>query len=72
MTLTMKKTIDDIRAMTKLTITPQEAADVLGLDPQSIRKQAEVDPSMLGFNVCRVGCSTVIPRKPFLRWLTGE
>lgn len=68
----MTTTIEDLRAMTKAMITPKEAADVLGVDPHSIRMQAKENPAMLGFNVCRIGHTTMIPRKPFLHWLTGE
>ena len=53
----------------KLLVTPADIAEVLGADPQGIRNQAAIDPTMLGFPVCRIGTQTKIPRIPFLRWL---
>lgn len=64
--------VEKIRSMTDTVITPAVAAEALGCKPDSIRAQAEEDPSMLGFPVCRMGRTTMIPRVPFLKWLTGE
>lgn len=64
--------VSSIRAMIDTVITPDLAAKALGCDPASIRLQAKENPAMLGFPVCRTGSTTMIPRKPFLQWLTGE
>ena len=64
--------IDAIRASVCPVLTPEDVAPALGLDPNSIRHQAKENPLMLGFPVCRTGSTTTIPRRPFLRWLTGE
>lgn len=64
--------VSSIRAMIDTVITPDLAAKALGCDPASIRLQAKENPAMLGFPVCRTGSTTMIPRKPFLLWLTGE
>lgn len=64
--------VSSIRAMIDTVITPDLAARALGCDPASIRLQAKENPDMLGFPVCRTGSTTMIPRKPFLLWLTGE
>ena len=64
--------LDAIRQSSAVIITPTEAGAVLGCDPQSIRMQAAEDPSKLGFPVCRTGQTTMIPRLPFLRFVTGE
>ena len=64
--------VTSIRAMIDTVITPDLAAKALGCDPASIRLQAKENPAMLGFPVCRTGSTTLIPRKPFLQWLTGE
>lgn len=64
--------VSSIRAMIDTVITPDLAARALGCDPASIRLQAKENPAMLGFPVCRTGSTTMIPRKPFLLWLTGE
>ena len=64
--------VSSIREMIDTVITPDLAAKALGCDPASIRLQAKENPAMLGFPVCRTGSTTMIPRKPFLLWLTGE
>lgn len=64
--------VSTIRGMLDTVITPDVAARALGCDPASIRLQAKENPAMLGFPVCRAGSNTMIPRKPFLLWLTGE
>ena len=63
--------LEAIKAKDDLMITPAEAAPVLGVDPQSIRLQAEEDPRMLGFRVSRIGGRTLIPRLPFISWVEG-
>lgn len=64
--------VSAIRGMIDTVITPDLAAKALGCDPASIRHQAKENPAMLGFPICRTGSTTMIPRKPFLIWLTGE
>ena len=64
--------LEELKQSKAVTISPNEAARVLACDPQSIREQVKKDPSSLGFPVCRMGTLTMIPRLPFLRWLTGE
>lgn len=64
--------LDEVKKSRDLVIVPETAARVLGCDAASIRHQAGEDPSKLGFPVCRMGKSTIIPRIPFLNWLTGE
>lgn len=63
--------LEAIKAKDDLMITPADAAPVLGVDPQSIRLQAEEDPRMLGFRVSRIGGRTLIPRLPFISWVEG-
>ena len=63
-------TLDDIRAMSKPTILANEAAQVLGCDPQWLRLMARERPEKLGFPVCCTSKHRVkIPREPFLRFL---
>ena len=62
-------TLDEIRASDKAVLTPAEIAPVLGVNPQSIR---EADLYELGFPACRIGTRTIIPRLPFLAFITGE
>ena len=64
-------TIDEIKASQDRWLTPAEIADVLECDPQLIRRQAQDDPSKLGFPVT-VLCSRVkINRRGFLQFI-GE
>ena len=63
--------LEAIKGMDDVMITPAEAAPVLGVDPNSLRLQAKEDPSLLGFNVTRVGGRTLIPRIPFIRFVEG-
>lgn len=50
-------------------LTPKQVADVLGNDPQNIRRQARKAPAKLGFPVIVIGARTQIPRIPFLKFL---
>lgn len=64
-------TLEEIKASPSVWLTPAEIAPVLECDPNVIRRQAQDDPSKLGFAVT-VLCSRVkIPRKRFLEFL-GE
>ena len=65
-------TLQEMRASDKLLLTPVDVAPLLGVDPQSIRLQAQKDPDKLGFNVSVVGTRTLIPRLPFLQFLTQQ
>ena len=62
-------TIDDMLHSTKLFLTPADIAEVLKCDPQSIRCQAQTDPSKLGYPVIIHNRRIRIPRIPFLRYL---
>lgn len=64
--------LDEVKNSRSLVIFPELVAKVLGCDAASIRHQAAEEPSKLGFPVCRVGQTTMIPRTPFIKWLTGE
>lgn len=62
-------TLQDIKQMDKLMITPAEAAPLIGCDPQLIRVQAQDDPRKLGFPVIVIGRTTKIPRLPFITFI---
>ncbi len=62
-------TLQELKKSEKILVTADDVADVMSCNPQDIRNQAAIDPTMLGFPVCRVGTRTKIPRIPFLRWL---
>lgn len=59
--------LDELLTSDKLVITPEEAALVLGSNPQTIRMAAH--DGTLGFPVCIMGNRVKIPRIPFLRFL---
>ena len=46
-------------------LTPAEVASIIGVDPQSIRLQAQRDPKKLGFPVVVIGTRTMIPKIAF-------
>lgn len=62
-------TLEDIKAMDSVTITPAVAAKVLNINPESIRLVAHSEPHRLGFPVIVVGTRTRIPRLPFINFL---
>lgn len=64
-------TLDDLRGMTKETITPAVAAQVLQCDPQWIRVAARQDKARLGFPVVLIGSRVKIPRIAFIRYMEG-
>lgn len=63
-------TLDEIKRSDKDMLTPAEVAPVLGCNAHSIRLQAQEQPWTLGFNVCVVGSRTLIPRIPFVQFMT--
>lgn len=64
-------TLDDVRQLDKATLTPAEAASVLGVSPQLLRIQARQQPERLGFPVTVIGRRVLIPREPFLAVMEG-
>lgn len=64
-------TLNEIRKSDATWLTPSDIAEVLECDPNTIRAQAQDDPSKLGFPVV-VLCSRVkVNRRGFLRFM-GE
>lgn len=53
-------------------MTVKEAAEILGVNPQSLRCQARKDKESLGFPVTIVGCHVIIPKIPFFKYVRGE
>ncbi len=62
-------TLQEIRNSDKALLTPQEVAEALGVNPQSLRSQAQSDPIKLGFPVIVAGTRTLIPRMALLYFL---
>jgi hypothetical protein len=63
-------TIQDLKEMDCLHLTPAQVGKVLGVDPHAIRLQAQNDPSKLGFPVIVINHRTYIPRLPFIQFMT--
>lgn len=62
------KTLEEIESCGRPMLQVADVAEFIGCDPQSIRVQARVDASALGFPVIRVGTRTLIPREGFVRF----
>ena len=63
--------LEAIKAMEEPMLTPADIAPVLGIDPHSIRLQAEKDIGPLKFAI-RIGNKTLISRLAFIRFVEGE
>lgn len=67
-------TLAQIAKMDCMTMTPDEAAVVIGCHPHSLRVMASTPEGRqgLGFPVIRIGSDTKILRIPFLRFMGWE
>ncbi len=65
-------TLNDLESLTRPTLTPAQAASVLGCNPDTIRWMARVDAAKLGFPVIVAKSRTYIPRLPFIAFLKGD
>ncbi len=65
-------TIEDIKSMEKDILTPGDIAQILGCDPNLIRRQAKEDIKQLGFPASKVGTRVKIPRQAFINWYCGN
>lgn len=65
-------TIKELMESDKEMLTPTDVAPILGCAPYSINVQCSEDPSKLGFSATLIGRSVRIPRRAFIKWLTGE
>ena len=63
--------IAHLKNMSRSYLKPEEAAYVLGCQPQSIRVAARQRPELLGFPVIIIGNRVKIPRIPFLNLMNG-
>lgn len=64
-------TIEEIKSCPDRWLTADQIAAVLECDPNSIRRQAQDDPSKLGFAVVVICSRVKINRKRFLEFI-GE
>ena len=63
-------TLHDIESIQREFLLIREVAPVLGADPQSIRCQAQSDPTKLGFPVVVIKSRVKIPKRPFIQFMT--
>ena len=61
--------IDEIRNSTETWLMAADIAPILECDPNTIRRQAQSDPSKLGFPVVVLGSRVKVNRKGFLRFM---
>ena len=62
-------TLEELQKSMEIFVTPADVAPILKCDPQCLRKQAQTNPSQLGFPVIVQGSRIRIPRIPFLRYI---
>ena len=65
-------TLEELQKDQRILIDAADVAPSLGVNPQSIRGQAHLEPKFLGFRVIVIGDRTLIPRKPFIEYITGQ
>lgn len=65
-------TLEELQKDQRILIDAADVAPILGVNPQSIRGQAHLEPKFLGFRVIVIGDRTLIPRKPFIEYITGQ
>ena len=65
-------TLTEIMELDREYLLPREVAEIMGCDAQDVRVAARQRPDLLGFPVCIVGTRTKIPKRAFIRWMTGE
>ena len=62
-------TFSELEASNKDFLVAAEVSEFLGVDPQSLRMQAQMDPDKLGFPVIVCGTRMRIPRLGFLHFV---
>ncbi len=62
--------LKDIESIPREFLLISEIAPLLGADPQSIRCQAQIDPTKLGFPVVVIKSRVKIPKRPFIQFMT--
>lgn len=62
-------TLEELEAIPKATLTPEQVASYLGCSPQSIRNQAQANATALGFPCIVTGSTVRIPRLGFCNFM---
>lgn len=63
-------TLQDIEAVDREFLLISEIAPLLGTNPQTIRCQAQADPTKLGFPVVVIKSRVKVPKRPFIQFMT--
>ena len=64
-------TLEEIRNMSKETLSPAIVAEIIGCDPHYIRLTAREAPEQLPFPVITCRSRVRIPRLAFIRFMEG-
>lgn len=67
-----RMTLDELEALPVEVLTPAQVAPVLHLDQDTIRGQARECPELLGFPVVVAGSRVKIPKRTFVKFMSGE
>lgn len=62
-------TLEELEAIPKATLTPEQVASYLGCSPQNIRNQAQANATALGFPCIVMGSTVRIPRLAFCNYM---
>ena len=65
-------TLEEIKDSTKDILLAKDVCELLKCNPDTLRRQAQQDPSMLGFPTIVMGTRVKIPRIPFIKYIEGE
>ena len=65
-------TLQDLREMTNDTITPAQAAEVLGCTAFLLGRMCQEEPQRIQFPFICIGRRTIIPREGFINWAEGR
>lgn len=65
-------TLEELKNLDVATINPIEAAEILHMNPSTLRATARENPQKLGFPVIVTNTRIRIPREAFIKFLAGE
>ena len=65
-------TLAEIRQSDKDILTPDDIAEVMGSNPQTIRLSAKQHPELIGYPFAFHGSAMKIPRIGFINWFEGR
>lgn len=63
-------TFEELEAIPKEWLTPEQVAEFIGCSAQSIRSQAQIDVAALGFPCTLILSRTLIPKRGFVEFVS--